>query len=115
MSKKILIAEDQKDSAEFLGRFLKRRGHSVVVVNDGISAKDFIVSQQFDIVLLDCSMPGLTGPELIQDVRQFNPNAKVIIFTAYDSIDGRLAEDLGADAFLHKPIKPEEIERICDS
>ena len=114
MGKKILIAEDQKDSAEFLGRILKRRGFDIAVVNDGLSAKKLIISRQFDVILLDCSMPGLTGPELIQEARQHNPKAKVIIFTGYQAIDGKLADDLGADAFLQKPLKPEDIEKICN-
>jgi len=114
MGKKILIAEDQKDTAEFLGRILKRKGHEVSVVNDGLKAKKLIDSQHFDIFLLDCSMPGMTGPELIKDAREHNPNAKVIIFSGYNAIDGKLAGDLGADAFLHKPLKPEDIEKICD-
>jgi len=114
MGKRILIADDQKDTAEYMGRILKRRGHEVAVVNDGLEAKKLITSQEFDILFLDCSMPGMTGPELIQDARQHNPKAKVVIFTGYGAIDGKLADDLGADEFLQKPLKPEEIEKICN-
>jgi len=114
VKKKILIAEDQQDTAEFLGRILKRRGHEVNIASDGLQAKDFIDSRQFDILFLDCSIPGMTGFELVKYAREHNPAARIIVFTGYNIIDEKLAEDLGADEFLRKPINPEEIEKICD-
>ena len=111
MPKTILVADDEKDTSNFIKRILERRGHKVSVAYDGLNAKKLIENHNYEVVLLDCSMPGLTGPELIKFIREKNPKTNVIVFTGYAAIDGKLADDLGADKFLQKPLTVEMIEK----
>lgn len=109
--KNILVADDERDTSDLIKRILERRGYKVAVAYDGLKARKLIEAHRYDAVLLDCSMPGLTGPELIRFIRDKDPQTKIIIFTGFSAVDGRLASDLGADKFLQKPLTVEAIEK----
>ncbi|MBL7131376.1 MAG: response regulator [Candidatus Omnitrophica bacterium] len=110
MSKTVLVADDERDTSDFLKRILERRGYKVSVSYDGVQAKKLLEKHSFDAVLLDCSMPGFTGLELIRFAKDKNPNTRFIIFSGYSAVDSRAASDLGADKFLQKPLTVEAIE-----
>ena len=109
--KNILVADDLADTRDFIKKILERRGHKVFVACDGIKAKKLLEGHQYDIIFLDCSMPGLTGPELIQTAKEKSPAAKIIIFSGFPVVNDRLVDDLGADMFLQKPLTIEMIEK----
>lgn len=108
----VLVADDEPDTCNFIKKILERRGFKVDVALDGVKAKEFLETKQFNKIFLDCSMPGLSGLELIKVARDKNPNAKIIIFSGYQAVDGKVADDLGADEFLQKPLSVEKIEEI---
>jgi DNA-binding response OmpR family regulator len=114
MAKTVLVADDDKDITDAIKRILERKRYSISVVYDGFSAKDMLEKIIYDVVLLDCSMPGLTGVELIRFIREKNPATKIVIFTGF-SVDDKLVKDLGADSFLRKPISAEMIEKEIES
>jgi len=110
MGKKILVADDERDTANFLKSILERKGCEVSVVYDGLQAKSLLEANNYDAVLLDCSMPELTGPELVGSIRRKSPKTKIIIFSGLSAVDNKLAEDIGADKFFQKPLTKEMIE-----
>ncbi|MFH1622668.1 MAG: response regulator [Candidatus Omnitrophota bacterium] len=112
MSKVVLVADDEKDTSDFLKRILERRGFKVLVSYDGVQAKLLLEANKFDVVLLDCNMPGITGPELIATARENNANTKVIVFSGYSAEDNSLISDFRADAFLQKPLTLEALEEV---
>ncbi|MDD5005338.1 MAG: response regulator [Candidatus Omnitrophica bacterium] len=112
MIKTILVADDELEISSFLKKALERKRCVVSVASDGLKAKEILDTKSFDAVLLDCSMPGLTGPELIKVIRQKSPLAKIIIFSGYSAVDGKLAQDLGADGFMQKPLTIKMIEQM---
>jgi CheY-like chemotaxis protein len=114
MVKTILVADDEIEIGAYLKKMLERRGCEVSTVTDGLEAEKILRVKNFDAVLLDCSMPGLTGPELVKGIRDRNPETKIIIFSGYSAVDGRLAEDLGADGFLEKPLDIKKIEEMLE-
>ena len=114
MSKKILVADDEKDISNFLKNILERKGCQVSVAYDGLEAKKMLEANTFDAVLLDCSMPELTGPELVKSVKEKSPKTKIIIFSGYSAVDGKLADDLGVDKFLQKPLTAQMIEEALE-
>jgi len=114
MSKKILVADDEKDISSFLKNILERKGCQVSVAYDGLEAKKMLEANAFDAVLLDCSMPELTGPELVKSVKEKSPKTKIIIFSGYSAVDAKLADDLGADKFLQKPLTTQMIEEALE-
>lgn len=110
MPKTILVADDEEDTCNFIKKILERKGHKVYIALDGIQAHKIIEDKIFDVALLDCSMPGLTGFELIKLIKETNPNTKIIIFSGYSAMDERLADDLGVEQFLQKPLTIEMIQ-----
>jgi len=109
---KVLIADDEQDVCACLKKYLERRRLDVVCVYDGAEARRLIEEKPFDYLLLDCSMPNVTGLELIGLARQRNPNAKIVLISGYPSFSEETVQQFGADAFIHKPIQLAEIDQI---
>jgi len=110
--KRILVADDEEEICFFLKRFLERKNFKVSLALDGAQAKKIIDKEKFDFLLLDCSMPELTGFELVQSARKRNPTAKIVLASGFPSVDSDLVQKLGADLFIHKPIQLSEIDKI---
>jgi len=111
---KVLIVEDDKSIREALRYNLISENYSVKYEQDGISAINTILSENFDIILLDIMLPGLDGLEVCKRIRYENVNTPIIILTAKETeIDKVLGLDLGADDYVSKPFSmPELLARI---
>lgn len=113
---RVLIVEDSHDIRENLATFLKEKGYSVDIANDGWiglhRACDFLV----DIAVIDCGLPNLTGIDLITKIRELNLRYPIIVMTSYESWEER-AEFLeaGADDFIEKPFHPEDLRKKIDA
>ncbi|MDD2866755.1 MAG: response regulator [Candidatus Omnitrophota bacterium] len=112
VSRKVLVADDEQDICLYLKRYLERKKMKVAVVFDGQDAKKLIENDNFDYVLLDCSMPNVTGLELIEKARQRNPGARIVLISGFPAVDSQIVQKLGGDLFIHKPIQLEEIDAI---
>lgn len=111
-SKKVLVADDEEDICLYLKRYLERKKLKVTCAFDGNEAKKFIEKEPFDYFLLDCSMPNLTGLELIESARLRNPQAKIVLISGFPAVNDALVKGLGGDFFIHKPIQLTEIDSI---
>ncbi len=114
VSRKVLVADDEQDICFYLKRYLERKKMKVAVVFDGQEAKKLIEEDRFDYVLLDCSMPNITGLELIEKARQRNPGARIVLISGFPAVDSQIVQKLGGDLFIHKPIQLEGIDAIFD-
>ena len=112
VTRRVLVADDEEDICLYLKRYLERKKMKVTAVFDGQDAKTIISQEKFDFLLLDCSMPNVTGLELIQNARARNPEAKIILISAFPAVDDQVVQKLGGDLFIHKPIQLEEIDAI---
>ncbi len=108
----ILIIEDDPAIATNLYDFLEARGHSVDAAADGITGLHLAVTQKFDGILLDLSLPGMDGITLCRKLRQeANLDTPVLMLTARDTLDDKLKGfDCGADDYLVKPFALKEVE-----
>ena len=103
----MLVVDDDESNRESLSRRLQRRGMTVDVAVDGTEALARIATTQYDLVLLDVMMPGLSGIEVLQEVRKTTSPAQlpIIMATANDgSNDIAQALELGANDYVTKPI-----------
>ena len=103
----LLVVDDNEMNRDILARRLRRRGYSVAVAEDGQRALDMIAAQPFDLVLLDIMMPGISGLEVLQRLREHHSVADlpVIMATAKDqSEDIVTALKLGANDYVTKPL-----------
>ncbi|HHT21336.1 MAG TPA: response regulator transcription factor [Tissierellia bacterium] len=107
---KILIVEDEKNIARFVELELMHEQHEVTVCYDGRTGLDTALRSEFDLILLDIMLPGLSGLEILRRLRQAKSSVPIIMLTAKDDISDRVAGlDSGADDYLTKPFAIEEL------
>ncbi len=103
--KKILILDDERDILNVIERFLNRRGLvDVITVTNPIEALALIRNGDFDMLLTDIMMPEMNGVDVLKEVHKMKPYVKVIMMTAYSTIDKIIeCEQLGATDYVTKP------------
>ncbi|KPQ36118.1 MAG: Response regulators consisting of a CheY-like receiver domain and a winged-helix DNA-binding domain [Phormidesmis priestleyi Ana] len=107
---RILVVEDEEKLAKFVQLELGYEGYEVTVANDGLSGLMAARDSEPDLVLLDWMMPGLTGVEVCRRLRATGAMMPVILLTAKDDIEDRVAGlDAGADDYVVKPFSIEEL------
>ena len=111
---RVLIVEDERKLAQVLAAALGAEHYDVVVAPTGEDGFFRANAETFDLVLLDVMLPGRSGLEILQALRQRRIETPVLILTARDGVDDRvLGLDLGADDYLVKPFAlPELLARI---
>ncbi|HSK76429.1 MAG TPA: chemotaxis protein CheB [Thermoanaerobaculia bacterium] len=113
--RRILVVDDNEDSAESLALLLRLRGHEVKVAYNGPEALDTAGSFYPEAVLLDIGLPGLDGYQVASRLRQRPRNAKALLvaLTGYGQEDDqRLAREAGFDHHLTKPVDPQVIYEL---
>lgn len=107
---RILLADDEEDLTRALGAILNYSGYLVDIVNNGLDAIDKAKHNEYDILILDVMMPGKTGIEVAQELRQENIDVPILMLTAKaetgDKVEGL---DAGANDYLTKPFEKEEL------
>lgn len=107
---RILLVEDDSMIADAISNGLKTARYAVDWVNNGNTAEQALNSQQYDLVLLDLGLPGQDGLQVLKHLRQEKNNIPVLIVTARDDLDSRLAGlDGGADDYIIKPFDLSEL------
>ena len=111
---RLLIVEDERKLAQVLSSALQAEHYEVVVAATGEDGFYRANAEVFDLVVLDLMLPGRSGLEILQTLRQHRIETPVLILTARDGLDDRvLGLDLGADDYLVKPFAlPELLARI---
>jgi adenylate cyclase len=105
----ILVVDDNSSNRDVLARRLTREGHKVVTAADGAAALDLIARQDFDIILLDLIMPGMSGFEVLRRVKatERSRDIPVIVISALDELDSVVrCIEAGAEDYLTKPFNP---------
>ncbi|MCB0169824.1 MAG: response regulator transcription factor [Anaerolineae bacterium] len=107
---RILVVEDEDRIAGFLKKGLEEESYAVDIAPDGISALEWVAGAQYDLILLDVMLPGLSGFEVCQVLRQRRVDSPILMLTARDDIDDRVQGlDFGADDYLTKPFAFKEL------
>lgn len=103
---KILLADDDDGLRRVIQFKLKRNGYDVTAVSNGQDALEIIENNDFDLLLTDLKMPGMSGLDLLEKVKTIKPQIEVIMMTAYGEIANAVtAMKLGAFDFLTKPFE----------
>jgi DNA-binding NtrC family response regulator len=107
---RILVVDDEEIVRESLTGWLEEDGYSVQTAPDGAVAIERLKTEPFAILLVDLKMPGPDGLEVLRAARASQPEAAVIIMTAYATVDTAVqAMKSGAYDYLVKPFEPEEL------
>ena len=112
---KILLVDDEQEFVQTLSERLQTRNLESSVVYDGEQALEFVKKDEPDVMVLDLMMPGIDGIEVLRRIKRDHPRVEVIILTGHGSKrEEELAEDLGAYAYLRKPVDIDLLARVMN-
>jgi two-component system copper resistance phosphate regulon response regulator CusR len=101
---RILLVEDDKKLADLIARGVRADRFALDVARDGQSGWEMVATCNYDLIILDLGLPGLSGTELLQRVRRRNHELPVMILTARDATEDKVRNfEAGADDYLTKP------------
>ena len=102
----ILIVDDEKNYTMIIGEILQEEGYASISASSGMEALDILNNEIIDLVLTDVKMPGMSGIQLLENIKEINPDIPVIIMTAYGSVEKAVdAMHRGAYTFILKPFE----------
>lgn len=108
---RILIVEDDLTLADGLTQALARTGYAVTCVGTGTHADMTLLTQDFDLLVLDLGLPDMDGREVLKKLRDRKGSLPVLVLTARDGLDDRVQSlEWGADDYLIKPFELRELE-----
>ena len=111
---RILLVEDEKKLADIIVRGLKAERYAVDVCHDGQAGLESATSYEYDLIILDLMLPGISGSEVIEKVRRRNTQVPILILTARDGMNDKVKNfELGADDYLTKPFAFAELQVRC--
>jgi two-component system copper resistance phosphate regulon response regulator CusR len=101
---RILLVEDEKKVADIIARGLKAERYAVDVCLDGQQGWETAKANDYDLIILDLMLPGLSGTEILERVRSKNTQVPILILTARDHMEDKVSNfEKGADDYLTKP------------
>jgi DNA-binding response OmpR family regulator len=106
---RILVVEDQKEISDIVSKYIIKEGYDVVVANNGFEALDYFSSQIFHLVLLDIMMPGISGFEVLKEIRRISDLPVILLTARQEEVDRLKGFDIGADDYVVKPFSPREL------
>jgi two-component system, OmpR family, alkaline phosphatase synthesis response regulator PhoP len=110
MSSRILLVEDAPDVQMIVADLLRGHGHEVAVSSDGADGLRLAMAQQFDLMILDVMLPGMSGFDLCRAVRERGFDGAILMLTSRAQVDDRVQGlSTGADDYLVKPFDSREL------
>ena len=111
-----LVVDDEKTTRAFMSRAIARHGWRCVTADSGSEALIRVAEEQFDLIFLDLSMPGMNGAQTFGGIRRIDPGANVVISTAYPDSDLMAeARRVGRFSLLPKPFGPDQLGLTLDA
>ena len=111
MKSKIVVIDDEHKLLKVIKRALEIEGYEVFDFNNPFTGLNFIKTREFDLVISDIRMNGMTGLDLLNNIRNIYPEKPVILMTAYSSVETAVtAVKLGASDYLLKPFELSELK-----
>ena len=110
---RILVIDDDESMRDSCRQALARKASRVEVAEDGLSGLEILEKEAFDLVILDLKMPGLSGMEVLNRIKQEYPEVVVVVITGYATVESAVeAMRRGAYDFLPKPFTPDSLRAI---
>lgn len=107
----ILIIEDEEQLCCSIAEGLRMNGYETDTCFDGDEGLELVMTENYDLILLDLNLPGTDGLEILRQFREHNTNTPVLILSARDQIEDKVnGLDLGANDYLTKPFHFQELE-----
>jgi DNA-binding NtrC family response regulator len=111
----ILLIDDEDSQIQSLKSFLSKRDYEIYTSNNGETGIKIVESNMIDIVLTDYNMPGINGLQVMQTIKNINPEIEIIVMTAFGTIENAVnLMKSGAFDYLTKPIDLDELENLLN-
>src|SRR5204863_1559699 len=111
----ILIVDDEQSYRQLLNLVFEGDGHTIRTAMNGREALEILQTEPADVVISDVKMPDMDGIEMLQALRETQPELGVILMTAFATVEtAREAFKLGADDFIQKPFDVDELKLIVE-
>lgn len=108
---KLLLVEDNRELSAWLTKLLTQSGYAVEQAFSGEEASHFLLTQSYEAILLDLTLPGMTGQTLLRNLRTKQNEVPVLIISALDTLNDVVENlNLGADDYIAKPFDIQELE-----
>lgn len=113
---KVLVVDDSGMSRRILKRVIEGEGHQVFEASDGLMAFELMELERPKLVFLDLLMPGLTGQDVLKELKRKYPSTTVIVASAdIQKASREEVMSLGATAFVNKPFVEEVIKELLST
>lgn len=106
---KILVVEDQKEIRDLISKYLLKEGYEVAIAKQGFEALEIFEAQDIHLILLDVMMPGISGFEVLQEIRKISDVPVIMLTARQEEIDRLKGFELGVDDYVIKPFSPREL------
>lgn len=114
-TKSILIIDDDRDMRLAIQETLTRRGHATTLACNGTEALERLREKEYQTIITDMKMPGISGLEVLREVKKRGLNTPLILITAYGKIEDAVeAMKAGAFDYIQKPFSSEALEALVD-
>ncbi|MCW4019307.1 MAG: response regulator [Candidatus Bathyarchaeota archaeon] len=111
----VIVVDDDKSILRTFTRILQKNGYEIDVAETGREAIEKSKKKRYDLALIDIRLPDMDGTDLLVKMQKTIQNAIKIMITGFPSLEtGVKALDEGADAYLVKPVKPEELLTLIE-
>ena len=108
---RFLIVEDENKLCDTVAKSLYDAGYEVDTCYDGEEALDYILAENYDLIVLDLNLPGMDGMDILKELRKKNEDTKVLILSARSQIADKVEGlDAGANDYMEKPFHLQELE-----
>ena len=108
---RLLVVEDEKQLCDTVAKSLYDAGYEVDACYDGEEELEYILVENYDLIVLDLNLPGMDGMDILRELRQKNEDTKVLILSARSQIADKVEGlDAGANDYMEKPFHLQELE-----
>ncbi|MBA2665373.1 MAG: response regulator [Bradymonadaceae bacterium] len=113
---KILIIDDDKDICEYMHLLLTQSGYEVTTETSPRKALETLREEEYHVVILDIMMPELNGMEVLEEIRRFDSDIAIIIFTGYPSVDTAvMSMKYNVSDYIKKPFDVDEFNKTLEN
>ncbi len=111
---RILVVDDEKIIRDGCEKVLSKEGWEVRTASSGVAGLEILQERPYDLLLLDLKMPGLSGMEVLQRVKELYPELLVVVITGYATVESAVeAMKAGAYDFISKPFLPDQLRIVA--
>jgi len=112
-----LVVDDNEDVRDVFTRLIERSGHVASVAADGVEALEALQAQTFDMMLLDLTMPRMSGIQVVRWLREHPdvaPETRIVVISAWAGEHRAVLQELGVTTVMQKPLRLQQLRELIE-